>query len=66
MSAFRAKFGGKCAGCGERIIPGDEVVYVDDELVHLEHEAWALRKSAPVEVCTECWLVKPCACQDGQ
>jgi len=66
VSAFEAKFGGKCTGCGTRIIPGEQVVYVEDELVHLECEPWALRKSVPADVCTTCWLEKPCPCEDDQ
>lgn len=66
VSAFEAKYGGKCEGCGARIIPGQLVVFVDDELVHLECEPWALRKAAEVDVCPACWLVRPCGCEDGQ
>lgn len=66
MSTFKAKYGGRCAAeCGEQIRPGDDVVYVDDELVHLDCEAQALRP-ARVEVVREsCFLVKPCPCEDG-
>lgn len=31
-----ANRGGRCAICDERIYPGDEVDYEDDELVHAE------------------------------
>lgn len=65
MSAFVAKFGGRCAGCDDRIKPGQLVVYVNDELVHLDCEELALTPQ-PAEVCTTCWLEKPCPCEDGQ
>lgn len=43
MSALRAKYKQPCAaGCGADILPGHEVVYVDDVLVHEECEELAL------------------------
>ena len=30
---FEARYPGECAGCGEPIEPGDQVSYVDDELL---------------------------------
>lgn len=68
MSAFVARFPGRCAAeCGEQIRQGDEVVYVDDRLVHLACEGLAIAGavSRPREVCPECWLEKPCPCDDG-
>jgi hypothetical protein len=32
--SFEAKYYGRCAGCEERIEPGDQVEYADEELVH--------------------------------
>jgi len=59
-------YGGRCAAeCGEQIRPGDDVVYVEDELVHVDCEERALRPAREVEVCTSCWLQKPCPCEDG-
>lgn len=37
MSAvFDARYPGRCASCDGRINEGDQVTYVDDELVHTE------------------------------
>lgn len=33
---FEARYPGRCPQCGERIEPGDEVTYNDDEVVHAE------------------------------
>lgn len=35
MSEFPAKYKGTCAA-GDEILPGQEVMYVDDELYHVE------------------------------
>lgn len=46
MSAFVARYAGPCAaGCGVEIQSGDDVVYVDDELVHADCEELALLPS---------------------
>lgn len=43
MSTFVARYEGPCAaGCGVRVRPGDDVVYVDDEVVHADCEELAL------------------------
>lgn len=68
-----ARWSGRCAAdCGESIAAGDRVVYVDDELVHEECEVEGLvaaeRRHGPrrvAEVCTVCFLVRPCPCDDG-
>lgn len=65
MSAFEARYGGRCGGCDDRIRPGQLVVFVDDELVHLDCEEAALRVRPAAVVCTECWLERPCPCEDG-
>lgn len=36
MSEFPAKYKGICAVGGDPILPGQEVRYVDEELVHIE------------------------------
>jgi hypothetical protein len=66
VSAFVARYGGRCGGCSERIKPGEQVVYVDDELAHVDCEQWAIENADQPEVCTTCWLEKPCPCEDGQ
>lgn len=43
MTAIVARFEQRCAAdCGKAIVPGDAVVYVDDELVHEDCEELAL------------------------
>lgn len=59
---FEAKYGGGCAGCPERIVPGQLVTFVDDELVHVGCEEGVPPERPAPEVCTECWLEKPCGC----
>jgi hypothetical protein len=66
---FTARYRGRCAAsCGSAIEPGDEVVYVDDELVHAGCEEAALVPlvlARHPEVCSSCCLVRPCPCDDG-
>lgn len=65
---FRAQFDGYCAAeCGYRIHPGDEVEYDEDrKLRHVD----CVPKPDPTTigprevVCPDCWLVKPCRCDD--
>lgn len=65
MSAFRARYAGVCeAGCGSPVEVGDDVVYVDDELVHVGCEGLAIAVSRPRVVCVVCGLEKPCLCVD--
>lgn len=57
MSAFQARYVGRCAAaCGQAINVGDEVVYVDDELVHVECEGRAIALTRRHPVCTSCFL----------
>lgn len=72
MNTFRAMYNDTCAAdCGERIHPGDEVMYrgegADRELVHVECATEDGRPSpfdiGPKEVvCGVCWLIRPCRC----
>lgn len=72
MGAFIARWSGRCAAeCGEAIAAGDRVLYVDDELVHEGCELEGLvaaegrhGKVRSAVVCTRCWLVRPCPCDD--
>ncbi|WP_146244944.1 hypothetical protein [Curtobacterium sp. MCBD17_028] len=62
--------GGTCRDCLAPIVVGDPIVpkVLDGKRVWT-HETCPAGKwdSRPgVEVCTECWLEKPCACEDGQ
>lgn len=59
-----AKYGGVCGGCDERIRAGQKVAYVDDELVHATCVDVPGRVEKKTETCTECWLEKPCPCDD--
>lgn len=65
---FPARYDGTCAAhCGNRIHPGDVVRYDDDD--QLRHDACTPKPSkfdiGPREiVCPDCWLVKPCRCDD--
>lgn len=64
---FIASFGAACAAeCGERIQPGQDVRYHDDELMHVEcAEQVAARPPARVELvrpCPSCWTVHAGEC----
>lgn len=67
---FLAKYHGRCDDCRDGITPGQEVEYkgevVDRRLVHVVcDEAGTLTeldRDAAREVCTECFLLKPCVC----
>jgi hypothetical protein len=62
---FTATYGGPCGDCDERVKPGHQATYnEDDTLVHAD---CADAKPEPVaETCTSCFIQKPCPCQDGQ
>jgi hypothetical protein len=56
VRTFEAKYAGRCAA-GDPIRPGDEVAYVDEQLVHAtcaDHPPPARREPA---VCPSCWTV---------
>ncbi len=61
---FPARFPGRCAAdCGQRIEPGDDVTYVEDELVHAGCVDGAPEpRRAPI--CPACHLTQPCDCED--
>jgi hypothetical protein len=57
VTPFVARYRGECADCGDRIEPGQQVTYVDDELTHADcadGTAPARRDPGP---CPHCWLV---------
>lgn len=68
MSAFKAEYYGPCAA-GDRIEPGELVVYVNDVLVHVDCEGPALTQldlDGEKRVCQACFLVEgSCDCEDG-
>lgn len=61
---FTAKYVGPCgAYCGTRIEPGDEVIYINEELTHVDcvPGAEAMREGTGA-ACPRCWLVGTCDC----
>jgi hypothetical protein len=60
--SFEAKYGGPCGSCTERIRPGDQVTYADDEMVHADCEG-SSTPERKTETCSVCWLIKPCECE---
>ena len=63
MSTFEARFGGICGSCTERIHRGDLATYAEDVVVHADCEDSA-QPERKVEVCTQCWLTRPCDCEE--
>lgn len=64
---FTARYAGRCAAdCGEQITPGDEVEFVDDQLVHDGCTPTPHVERAPRPVCTDCFteiaLNGACSC----
>lgn len=55
---------GRCNSCGEGIEPGHEIERDQDgEWSHEECIAMGgPMPTWPVEVCTECFIIKPCEC----
>lgn len=51
--SFSARYAGRCGNCDNRIEPGDEVRYDDDELVHDQCPG----ESGPGDVCIYCWCI---------
>lgn len=69
MSAvFTALYRSQCVGCDNDVVPGDDVTWVDDQLVHLNcagaAEATHRRAERPPTVCGRCHLTTPCDCED--
>lgn len=66
--AFEAKFHQSCARCGEDV-KGELARYDGNDLVHDDCDATSpateLDRDAQREVCHECFLLKPCPCEDG-
>lgn len=64
---FNARYSGRCAAdCGEQITPGDEVEFVDGQLVHEGCTPTPQVERDPRPVCLECFtesaLNGACAC----
>jgi len=62
VKTFRARHPGRCANCPERIEPGDEVVYVDDVVIHADCEDATPEPERPPDICPTCHLQRPCDC----
>jgi len=65
--SFEAKYAGFCPACDERIHIGDELQAdpLDGNAttyIHVKCPESALEHKNPV--CTECWIEKPCECDD--
>ncbi|MEX1078905.1 MAG: hypothetical protein WED09_07340 [Homoserinimonas sp.] len=65
--SFLAQYDGTCGRC-EESVKGQRVKYVDGELVHTgcadgEGVLTVTRKEV---VCEECFIVKPCGCEEEQ
>lgn len=65
-AVFTALYRSRCGGCDNDVRPGDDVTWVDDELVHLDCEgtAEAAHRRAERPVCNACHLTLPCDCED--
>lgn len=63
MRTFRARYPGRCGNCDEPIEPGDEVTYVDEDVVHADCDT-PEPTGRPTPVCPACHLTQPCDCQE--
>jgi len=64
---FTAQFHGICAACGIYIVPGESCAYNEDgKVVHARIcDPYTRRvEQRSAEVCTTCWLTKPCECDE--
>lgn len=59
---FEAKYGGRCADCGEPIHIGDQIRYDDDRVVHDDCDPVPVSER-PLDVCDKCFIVRPCGCE---
>lgn len=63
MSTFAAKYSGRCANaCDEQIEVGDDVLFVEGELMHVGCVSGAGGLEAAGAPCPSCWLVGKCDC----
>jgi hypothetical protein len=56
VRTFEARYAGRCAA-GDPIEPGDEVAYVDEQLVHADCADSPASPTAAEAVCPSCWTV---------
>ncbi len=52
---FPARYPGRCGGCDQGIQPGDEVEYVDEQLVHAGCIPMPEVETEPRPVCPTCF-----------
>jgi hypothetical protein len=67
--SFPARFASRCGACGEDIEIGDQIKKADDDYDSLAYIHADCQPSTPIkqaEVCTNCFLEKPCPCEDDQ
>lgn len=62
--SFEAQYAGTCGACDERIHVGDMVTYTLDDVIAHDDCLVCPRPERKAEVCTQCWLTKPCDCED--
>ena len=67
--AWLAKYAGVCDNCGGEIEVGDQITFIagmsERHVIHAYcSESTVQRK--PAEVCSHCFMEKPCGCDDGQ
>lgn len=62
--AFEARYQSVCGECGERIHAGDRATYIDGAIAHDDCESTVVTPTRKADVCTKCWLTKPCGCED--
>jgi hypothetical protein len=66
VTTFEARYPGRCGVCDERIRPGDQAMYVDDEIAHAACPA----PVALAEPCPRCFMVPAtngaCDCEDSR
>lgn len=70
--AFEAMYPGRCAGdCGKPIEVGDLIQRTDEGGDYVHHGCATREKPSRLDlqpgevVCTDCFMIKPCPCQDG-
>ena len=66
---FAAKYETTCDECDGRIHEGDVITRTETDggwrHVQCPRSSSPLDLGPSEEVCTSCWLVKPCPCEDG-
>lgn len=60
QESWEARWDGHCFECEQAIHRGQKVTRVDGRVAHL-----TCPTDRPVEVCTKCWLVRPCEHDEG-